>query len=137
MTQIRRKNGTIEVVDDDYILASGESIVLPFQFRDEGQRAVAATTGLVLHDGMGNPAGYKPGYVFADADDGCADADAAYSQYCRDLQDAWMDKERREQELEADRQAPDLSDVKALRDAADETRRQYIERTVNAWRTAR
>jgi hypothetical protein len=81
--KIKRRDGTISMVHDDYILADGESYIHSLMLRDgvdDVQRAMAAATGPGLHDGMGN-------------------ADA---QYCRDLQDAWMGKEPREREKEAD-----------------------------------
>jgi hypothetical protein len=49
--------------DEDEICKDGESIHVPVHLMDATQRAVA-TEGLRLHDGMGNPAGHKPGYVF-------------------------------------------------------------------------
>jgi hypothetical protein len=42
-----------------------------------------------VHDGMGNPAGHRPGYVFG------ADRSSylnAPEQYIRDLRDAWRTK---------------------------------------------
>jgi hypothetical protein len=52
------RNETHEMVRD------GESVRVPVFLMDEVQRTVA-TDGFRLHDGMGNPAGHKRGYVFA------------------------------------------------------------------------
>src|SRR6266550_9025180 len=49
--------------DDDDVVQDGESIRVPVYLMDATQRAVA-TEGLRLHDGLGNPAGHKRGYVF-------------------------------------------------------------------------
>jgi hypothetical protein len=49
--------------DDDDMVRDGERVRVPLHLMDAAQRAVA-TDGLRLHDGMGNPAGHKRGYVF-------------------------------------------------------------------------
>ena len=88
MRQIRRKNGTLEMVDDDYILADGEGFVHSLMLMDG---AVASGLGLGLHDGMGNPAGHKPGYVFADAGEFIQSSWAgrpAIAPSCRPINDA-------------------------------------------------
>src|SRR6266446_3413329 len=78
---------------------------------DEVQRTVA-TDGLCLHDGMGNPAGHKRGYVFGgnvEHDQRAVDAyderTAAYAAYVQRLTSAWCSPaaaaERNEAQLEA------------------------------------
>jgi hypothetical protein len=87
---------------------------------DATQRAVA-TEGLRLHDGMGNPAGHKPGYVFVgnseqrqrDAyDDARRAAQDARNEYIRTSTDAW-------------RRTPPTNDAFEP-DAAEELRRHHL-----------
>jgi hypothetical protein len=163
---IRRRDGTLDEVADDYALQSGESIYHFMRHMDRGpdpagveyaEQVTRMAMGgggapvAPVHDGRGGAAGLRPGYVFAGdaalpdaaSTERLADeAEAARREMIDGLSTAWMRKprtrkERRERERQraADRQPPDMSDVKGLRDAADEARRQYVERTVNSWRT--
>src|SRR5215207_8087834 len=88
MTYVRKRGSLrAEIVPDGYVLQDGDAIVVPSMFMDAQQR----DTPSPLHDGMGNPAGRKQGYVFggisAEARQRRADAYAAYD---RDLTTAWM-----------------------------------------------
>jgi hypothetical protein len=62
--EARRNDGTMEMVDD-YVLADDEEFTHSLTFMDGMDNVqLAATRGLGLHDGMGNPAAHKPRYVF-------------------------------------------------------------------------
>ena len=67
--------------DDDRILKDGERLIVPMVAMD------AAAT--MAHDGMGNVAGHKQGYVFADDPVAAARRELASSQYLSALADAW------------------------------------------------
>src|SRR5436190_24396305 len=82
--------------DDDETARDGESVRVPIFLMDEVQRTVAMD-GLRLHEGMGNPAGHKSGYVFSgnvrqrDAayDEARREARAARAQWLQQLRDSW------------------------------------------------
>jgi hypothetical protein len=126
--------------DDDGEVRDGESLKVPFYMMDSVQRAVA-TDGLRLHDGMGNPAGHKRGYVFGgNAEQRQREAEA-YDEWTKRLQNAWRTPgaaaERNEAQLEAWRRPgarPGLRQDAAPDRAA--ARAEYVQRTQNAWRAA-
>jgi hypothetical protein len=126
--------------DDDDVVQDGESIRVPVYLMDATQRAVA-TEGLRLHDGLGNPAGHKRGYVFGGNAEQRQRAADAYDERTTRLQEAWRSPagaaERNEAQLEAWRRPgarPGLSqDAAADRAAAHAA---YVQRIQNAWRAA-
>jgi hypothetical protein len=126
-------------VDDD-VVRDGESLKVPLYMMDSVQRAVA-TDGLRLHDGMGNPAGHKRGYVFGGNAEQRQRAADAYDEWTRRLQNAWRTPgaaaERNEAQLKAWRRPgarPGLRQDAAHDRAA--ARAEYVQRTQNAWRAA-
>ena len=74
-------NRTIDESDDHRVLKDGERLIVPMVAMD------AAAT--MVHDGMGNVAGHKQGYVFVDDPTAVARRELARSQYLSALEDAW------------------------------------------------
>jgi hypothetical protein len=70
---------------DDRIVRDGERVRVPLMLMDELQRSVQANR---LHDGMGNGAGHKPGFVFTAGRDE-APSRTAHDEYVTDTADAW------------------------------------------------
>jgi hypothetical protein len=139
--KIRRNDGNIADVEPDYVLANGESIIVPLRFRDEAdpdiQRAIAATTDAMRQEADAEAALHRPGFRFGDAA-ASARAHAAREEYVDHVRGAWRGQprprtERRERERQ--REAPDPRDERALRDAADVAQQQYLDRITSAWRT--
>ena len=58
--KVRDRNGIIREVNDGYILHDGEALVVDLPFMDA--RAM-------IHDGHGNPAGQRPGFLYSDANE--------------------------------------------------------------------
>lgn len=83
MKKIRRRDGSEVMVDDDYILASGESYTIPMSMMDSARRMVT--------DASGNPAGCRPGFLYNDSD---SDIDVVrttiYAQYDHDISQRWQ-----------------------------------------------
>ena len=55
--KVRGRDGAIRVVSFDYVLQDGEARVVELPFMD-GRTMV--------HDGHGNPAGQRPGFLYSD-----------------------------------------------------------------------
>jgi hypothetical protein len=90
---MRKRDQVIRIVadDDDVEIPDGRSVRVPMMIMDAVQCAVA-TDGLRLHDGMGNPAGFRSSFVFsgdAAVTDALAKARDARNEYIRGLTDAW------------------------------------------------
>jgi hypothetical protein len=92
MKRIRRRDGSVVTVADNYVMQDGETIVVGAMFMDgldglDGVQRAVALGGARLHDGRGQPAGFKPGFVFSapvcDADRSCELRDAAAAEYER------------------------------------------------------
>lgn len=64
------------------ILKDGERIRVPMVMMDSAPRHS-------IHDGMGNAAGHKPGFVFSADAAALATREAARSEYLAYLKDAW------------------------------------------------
>jgi hypothetical protein len=116
---------TIRNEDDDDILRDGERFRVPLEAMDGVQRAVAGAQH-ALHDGMGNPAGYKPGYVFSDDQDALARSEEAYCAYNERVTAAWRQEKPSPQDKPS---APETTG-----DALADARAQYVNRLTNAWR---
>ena len=57
--KIRKRDGTMGEVADDYILRDGEAM--------RGRTAVhGSRSAAMIHDGSGHPAGQRPGFLFND-----------------------------------------------------------------------
>ena len=79
---VRGRNGVIREVNDDYVLLDGEALVVELSFMD--------TKGFIVHDGHGNPAGQRPGFLYSDANEQVERARAdAYAEYNRTIQERW------------------------------------------------
>ena len=117
------------IVEDDDVVPDGGFVRVPMPFMDHLPPEVRRAFGLCdasVHDGMGHPAGHKPGYAFG-GDRSCY-LDAR-EHYIRELQDAWRSK------------PPDASstgnDRRTTGDATVDAHTEYQRRLTNAWRTAR
>jgi hypothetical protein len=105
---------------------------------DEVQRTIA-TDGLRLHDGAGNPAGHKRGYVFGGDAEQRQRAAEAYEERTKFLQNAWRNPaaaaERNETQLEAWRKPSARRGLRqhATNDSAA-AYAEYVERIGRAWR---
>ena len=126
--------------EDDDVVADGESVRVPVVLMDAVQRAVA-TDGLRLHDGTGNPAGHKRGYVFGGNAEQRQRVAEAYDERTARIQNAWREPparaERNERQLETWRQPgarPGLRQDAATDRAAAYAA--YVQRIQNAWRGA-
>jgi hypothetical protein len=107
--------------DDDSILADGESLRIPLMLMD----------GLPpeLHDGIGNPVGHKPGYVFGGVTAAARQiVDDAYAQYETDLTEAWQQPAARGQHHQRPQQD------RPSNDAAVSAYDDYVARLTSAWR---
>ena len=60
--KIRGRNGVTREVNDDYVLLDGEALVVELSFMDTKGRPM-------VHDGHGNPAGQRPGFLYSDANE--------------------------------------------------------------------
>src|SRR5262245_12881700 len=72
---------------DGEVVPDGYGIKVPMTFMDSMQRAVARSAKRPLHDGRGNRAGHRPGFVYGDGNN---DAKAqAFADANRDAEEAW------------------------------------------------
>jgi hypothetical protein len=132
------------IVEDDDIVPEGGTLRVPIPFMDALSAATrrvfaGADAALpVVHDGLGNPAGHRAGFVFGPAElrD---DAAAAYAERSALLNDAWRSPSA--QSRSAPRQGKDdcndaggRGDKPATRDAAAAAYAAYVARISNAWR---
>jgi hypothetical protein len=76
---IKAHDGTIRKEPDDYVLRDGETLVVPRALMD---------SRTFIHDGRGNPAGQRPGFLFSDDDQ--AELEAARRQYAADISQRWQ-----------------------------------------------
>jgi hypothetical protein len=67
--------------EDKKVLRDGERLRVPLVLMDELQRSVVANR---LHDGFGNQAGHKPGFVFVAGHDETPTV-AAYCEYVKHI----------------------------------------------------
>jgi hypothetical protein len=79
--KIRGRDGAIREVDDDYILADGETLMVPLNFMDARRS--------MIHDGHGNVAGQRPGFLFCDDELTEAAREAAYQEYAATVSERW------------------------------------------------
>ena len=111
--------------DDDPVLKPGQTLRVPVRFVDSATRAQWDALhsrpimfgAQKLHDGMGNPAGYKRGFAFGG--DRSA-SEAAREARIAEMRDAWRKDEQR-------------SLPEEQRTAAD-AYEQKCKRLANAWR---
>src|SRR5262245_10690391 len=122
-------------IDDD-VVPDGGALRVPLPYMDhmaqEVRRALQDEKP-VLHDGMGNPAGYRAGYVFGDDQSERRRANAR-ALYIRELQDAWRSKPRQPKPANA---SPTDNELSTTGDARVDAYSDYKQRIANAWRTVR
>jgi hypothetical protein len=109
------QHGNRRIAQAGEILRDGERVHVPALFMDGNPR--------LLHDGMGNAAGHKPGYCFAEGPAACiADAalDAARREYDAMLIDAWR--------------GPASKRAAPFADTGHDPYAAYEERLTSAWR---
>src|SRR4029077_7275495 len=84
MKKIRRRDGTMAEVADDYIIADGESFTIPLTIMDSMRG--------MIHDGNGGPVGQRPGFLVCDnaADDQAREA--AYREYAATVSERWRQR---------------------------------------------
>jgi hypothetical protein len=79
--KIRRRDGTMAVVGDDYIIQDGEAMLVPLSFMD-------ARRGRI-HDGNGGPVGQRPGFLVRDNAAEDQAVEAAYREYAKGISERW------------------------------------------------
>jgi hypothetical protein len=79
--KIRRRDGTMAVVGDDYIIQDGEAMLVPLSFMD-------ARRGRI-HDGNGGPVGQRPGFLVRDNAAEDQAVEAAYGEYAKGISERW------------------------------------------------
>jgi hypothetical protein len=116
------------VIEDADVVPPGGRISVAPLFMDHLPPEVRRAFGLSdlsLHDGMGHPAGHKPGFIFG-GDRSCYLN--AREQYIHELQDAWRSKRI---------EASSTNERSTSGDAKVDAYTEYRQRMANAWRTAR
>ena len=80
--KIRKRDGTVVEVSDNYIIQDGEAFIVPLQFMD-------ARRGMI-HDGNGGPVGQRPGFLVRDNEADDQAVEAAYREYAADISQRWQ-----------------------------------------------
>jgi hypothetical protein len=125
-------------IDEDDIVRDGETVKVRMHMMDALQRAIAVDR-LRLHDGLGNPAGHKRGYVFSSNAEDRQRATDAYDERTAQLQNAWRSAaakvESNQAQLEAWR-SPGAKPGPRQKAEADRAgaHAEYVRRIQNAWR---
>ena len=83
--KIRGRDGVIRFEDDSYILADGESLLLEMRFMDARRS--------MIHDGRGNPAGQRPGFLYSDGERAERARVDAYMQYAEEVSERWRGRQ--------------------------------------------
>src|SRR5215210_4061092 len=86
--EVINQRGEVLVVYDG-IVPPGCRLRVPFMLMDGVQQGVAAQSRVGLTDAFGNPAGFRPGYVFAERSSASDARDAAFAERTAYLNDAW------------------------------------------------
>ena len=81
MKKIRRRDGTMAEVADDYIIADGESFTIPLTMMDSMRG--------MIHDGNGGPVGQRPGFLVRDNEADDQAVEAAYREYDKSISERW------------------------------------------------
>lgn len=120
--KVRGRNGSIREVDDHYILQDGEAMLVEMPFMDAMGRTV-------IHDGLGNPAGQRPGFLYSDGNDQAEQARVdAYREYDKAIQQRWCEPQRQPSKQTAPEQQTFVSPEAALAAAYAEYDRTIQER---------
>jgi hypothetical protein len=81
--KVRGRDGALRSVNDDYILRDGETMVIETMFMDAQRRPM-------IHDGHGNPAGQRPGFLYSDANEQAEQSLVdAYAEYDATIRERW------------------------------------------------
>lgn len=80
--KIRRRDSTMAEVDDTYILADGEVMMVPLNFMDAMGRPV-------IHNALGRPAGQRPGFLLSDSATDEAVRATVYQMYDDAVRERW------------------------------------------------
>jgi hypothetical protein len=134
ITSYKRKR--VDDVDDDDdafdeagVLKDGRSLRVPLSFMDAYHRA--EFNDVAVHDGLGNPAGHRPGFVYETTL-------ARPAHHARDAYVKWLGEAWRQPRGDA---ASHASTTDAAPPAAslskEDAYREYCEYLSNAWRRGR
>jgi hypothetical protein len=114
-----------EAFDDGGVLKDGRSIRVPISFMDAYHRA--QLKDVAVHDGLGNPAGHRPGFVYETT--GARPADDARNAYVKWLGEAWCQPTR-----DAASHAGTTVVARPTASSKEDAYREYCEYLSNAWR---
>ena len=78
--KIRGRDGKTREENDDYVLKDGEGMTVPPMFMDSRR---------MVHDGRGNVAGCRPGFLISDDERAAQAVRDAYAQYDADIGERW------------------------------------------------
>jgi hypothetical protein len=116
MSVVIDREGRRRELKQGEILADGERLII-------GGVAMMDGPPSAFHDGMGNPAGQRPGYVFGPRTSANERLDKAYAQYLDTTSNAWRGKP--------------LQTMEENGSSRFSPRDEYITRLQKAWRGAR
>ena len=77
MKKITRRDGTVALVDDSYVIQDGESFT------------ITLTMMRMIHDGNGGPVGQRPGFLVRDNEADDQAVEAAYREYAATVSERW------------------------------------------------
>jgi len=77
MKKITRRDGTVALVDDSYVIQDGESFT------------ITLTMMRMIHDGNGGPVGQRPGFLVRDNAAEDQAVEAAYREYAKSISERW------------------------------------------------
>ena len=80
--RIRKRDGVMAEVGDGYVLQDGEALVVEMRMMDSANRTL-------IHDGNGNVAGRRPGYLVSDDDVAHAVLATVHQMYRDDIEQRW------------------------------------------------
>jgi hypothetical protein len=81
MKKITRRDGTVALVDDSYVIQDGESFTITLTMMDSMRR--------MIHDGNGGPVGQRPGFLVRDNAAEDQAVEAAYREYAKSISERW------------------------------------------------
>jgi hypothetical protein len=119
--RIRKRDGTVVEESDNYILKDGESMLVPLSMMDSARRMV--------RDSRGNVAGCRPGFLFADGDQGVEDA---HREYRDAIEQRWQSDRWQSKPTERAPVRPQTFDSPQA--AVDAAHAQYRHDIENRWR---
>jgi hypothetical protein len=78
--KIRKADGSVHDVAETYVLCDGETMMIEMTMFDSGR---------MVHGGRGNPAGQRPGFLYADSDIDMAVKETVYKEYADAIEQRW------------------------------------------------